>query len=110
MLFRFTIQCDIATTLTLLFGKAPEEAVTSYRERPGHQRGDTSGSDVIWIQMQNDRGNCNMDISRRLGILVFMGVPAIIGGGIVYAIFGSLTPMWIYEALLLVTAGAFVSR
>jgi hypothetical protein len=51
-----------------------------------------------------------MDISRRLGIMVFMGVPAIIGGGIVYAIFGSLTPMWIYEALLLLTAGALVSR
>ncbi|MEJ2155553.1 MAG: hypothetical protein P8X96_09475 [Desulfobacteraceae bacterium] len=51
-----------------------------------------------------------MDISRRLGILVFCGVPAIIGGGIVYAIFDSLTPMWIYEALLLVVAGALVSR
>jgi zinc transporter ZupT len=42
--------------------------------------------------------------------MVFMGVPAIIGGGIVYAVFGSLTPMWIYEALLLLTAGALVSR
>lgn len=51
-----------------------------------------------------------MDVSRRLGILVFCGVPAIIGGGIVYAIFGSLTPMWIYEALLLIGAGALVSR
>jgi hypothetical protein len=69
-----------------------------------------SGSDVFQIQMHNNLRNCNMDISRRLGIMVFMGVPAIIGGGIVYAIFGSLTPMWIYEALLLVTAGAFVSR
>ncbi|MGD9368133.1 MAG: hypothetical protein PVH87_20700 [Desulfobacteraceae bacterium] len=51
-----------------------------------------------------------MDISRRLGILVFFAVPAIIGGGFVYAIFGSLTPMWIYEALLLALAGALVSR
>jgi len=51
-----------------------------------------------------------MDTSRRLAILVFCAVPAIVGGGIVYAIFGSLTPMWIYEALLLVTAGALVSR
>ena len=42
-----------------------------------------------------------MDTSRRLAILVFSAVPAIVGGGIVYAIFGSLTPMWIYEALLL---------
>ena len=51
-----------------------------------------------------------MDISRRLAILVFCGVPAIVGGGIVYAIFGTYTPMWIYEALLLITAGALVSR
>jgi zinc transporter ZupT len=51
-----------------------------------------------------------MDVSRRLGILVFCAVPAIIGGGIIYAIFGSLTPVWIYEVLLLITAGAFVSR
>jgi hypothetical protein len=28
-----------------------------------------------------------MDVSRKLGILVFFAVPAIIGGGIVYAIF-----------------------
>lgn len=51
-----------------------------------------------------------MDISRRLGILVFCAVPAIIGGGIIYAIFDNLTAMWIYEALLVVTAGALVSR
>ncbi|MEJ2041238.1 MAG: hypothetical protein P8X55_20265 [Desulfosarcinaceae bacterium] len=51
-----------------------------------------------------------MHVSRRLGILVFCGVPAIIGGGIMMALFGSLTLMWIYEALLLVTAGALVSR
>jgi zinc transporter ZupT len=51
-----------------------------------------------------------MDISRRLAILVFCGVPAIIGGGIVYAVFGSLTAMWIYEVLLLITAGALISR
>lgn len=51
-----------------------------------------------------------MDISRRLGILVFCAVPAIVGGGIVYAIFDNLTAMWIYEVLLAVTAGALVSR
>jgi zinc transporter ZupT len=51
-----------------------------------------------------------MNISRRLGILVFCGVPAIIGGGIVYALFGSYTPMFIYEILLVVFAGALVSR
>lgn len=51
-----------------------------------------------------------MDISRRLGILVFCAVPAIVGGGIVYSLFDNLTAMWIYEALLAVTAGALVSR
>ena len=28
-----------------------------------------------------------MDVSRKLGILVFFGVPVIIGGGIIYALF-----------------------
>jgi zinc transporter ZupT len=51
-----------------------------------------------------------MDVSRKLGILVFCGVPAIIGGGIVYAVFGSYIPMWIYQIILLFFAGAFVSK
>lgn len=52
-----------------------------------------------------------MDISRRLAILVFFAVPAIVGGGIIYTFFdNSFTPMWIYEALLVITAGAMVSR
>ena len=51
-----------------------------------------------------------MDLSRRLGILVFCGVPAIIGGGIMMALFDSLTIMWIYEVLLFIAAGALVSR
>jgi hypothetical protein len=52
----------------------------------------------------------SMDISRKLGILIFCGVPAIVGGGIVMAAFDSMTALWIYEALLVVTAGALVSR
>ena len=51
-----------------------------------------------------------MDISRKLGILVFCMVPAIIGGGIVYGIFHSYIPVMVYEALLIGVAGAFVSR
>lgn len=58
----------------------------------------------------NKTRDLTMDISRRLAILIFCGVPAIVGGGIVYGAFGSLTAMWIYEVLLLVTAGAFISR
>lgn len=51
-----------------------------------------------------------MDISRKLGILVFFAVPAIIGGGIVYAIFDGWTPVFIFETLLLLTAGGFVAK
>ena len=76
-------------------------------------RSDCSGGRFLLGRLGNDnqryREN-DMDTSRRLGILVFCAVPAIIGGGIVYAIAGSLTPMWIYEVLLAVTAGALVSR
>ncbi|MBU4286655.1 MAG: hypothetical protein KKI12_00590, partial [Proteobacteria bacterium] len=58
-----------------------------------------------------DRRFIEMDISRKLGILVFFAVPAVIGGGIVYALFGdSYTAVFIYEFLLLLTAGVFVSR
>jgi len=51
-----------------------------------------------------------MDISRRLGILVFFAVPAIIGGGIVYGIFGGYVPVFVYETILLLVAGAMVSK
>jgi len=51
-----------------------------------------------------------MDVSRKLGILVFFGVPAIIGGGIMYALFGSYVPVFIWEILLVFAAGVFVSR
>ena len=51
-----------------------------------------------------------MDVSRKLGILVFCGVPAIIGGGIIYAMFGSYIPVFIWEVLLVFTAGIYVSR
>ncbi len=51
-----------------------------------------------------------MEISRKLGILVFFGVPAIIGGGIIYAIFGRFAPVLIYEILLLFLAGVIVTR
>ena len=39
-------------------------------------------------------------ISRKLGTMVLMGVPAIIGGGIVYFAFGNYTAVIIYEVLL----------
>lgn len=49
-------------------------------------------------------------ISRKVGTMVLMGVPAIIGGGIVYYIFGSYTPVIVYEVLLGFAALGFISR
>ena len=51
-----------------------------------------------------------MDISRKLGILVFFGVPAIIGGGIVYHFFESYLSVFVYEFFLYLLAGAFISK
>ncbi|GAB6908152.1 conserved hypothetical protein [Desulfosarcina cetonica] len=51
-----------------------------------------------------------MNISRKLGILVFCGVPAIIGGGIIYGIAGSYTPVAVYEILLYFAAGAIIGK
>jgi hypothetical protein len=45
-----------------------------------------------------------MQLARLIGILVVFGVPAIIGGGIIYGFFHSFAAVWIYEALLLVLA------
>ena len=51
-----------------------------------------------------------MSITRKLGILVICGVPAIVGSGIVYAIFGSYLSVAIFIVLLLSFAGGFISK
>jgi len=51
-----------------------------------------------------------MNISRRLGTLVVFAVPAIIGGGIIYGIFENYVPVFVYETLLILVAGGFVSK
>jgi hypothetical protein len=51
-----------------------------------------------------------MTVARKLGTLVVFGVPAIIGGGIVYAIFGSFIPVVVFEGLLILFAGGLVSK
>ena len=51
-----------------------------------------------------------MNLSRKLGILVFCGVPAIIGGGIVFAISGSYVPVVAFEGFLLLVAGGFICK
>lgn len=51
-----------------------------------------------------------MTVARKLGILIFFGVPAIIGGGVTYAIFHDMTAVWIFQVILLLVAGAFIAR
>lgn len=51
-----------------------------------------------------------MSISRKLGILVFFMVPAIVGGGIVYHAFHDYTPVVIYELILYLFAGSLISK
>lgn len=42
-----------------------------------------------------------MDKAQKAGIMIFSGVPAIMGGGIVFALFGhAVLPVAIYETLL----------
>lgn len=45
-----------------------------------------------------------MDIPRKLGVLIFTAVPAIVGGGIVYHFFGSFLQVIIFEILLALAA------
>lgn len=51
-----------------------------------------------------------MNTSRKLGILIFGTVPAIVGGGIVCAIFGSYVPVFVYEVVLLFFIGGIISK
>jgi zinc transporter ZupT len=51
-----------------------------------------------------------MSISRKLGTLVVFGVPAIIGGGIVYYLFQSYTPLIVYEIILAFAALGFIKH
>jgi hypothetical protein len=51
-----------------------------------------------------------MDVARKIGILVFCAVPAIVGGGIVYHFADTLTAVFFYEVVLVLIAGAFLSR
>jgi hypothetical protein len=52
-----------------------------------------------------------MNISRRLGTLVVFGVPAIIGGGIVYALTGqNYVAVFAYEIILIFIAIGFAGK
>ena len=45
-----------------------------------------------------------MDLARFIGITIVFGVPAIIGGGLVFHLFHSWLAVWIYEILLALLA------
>jgi len=49
-------------------------------------------------------------ISRKLGALIIFGVPAIVGGGIMYHFFPSYTAITIYEIILGFAALGVVSN
>lgn len=51
-----------------------------------------------------------MNVARKLGILIVLGVPAIVGSGIVYAVFGSYVAVAVFLVFLLLFAGGFVSK
>jgi len=46
-----------------------------------------------------------MDIARMMGIMIVFGVPAIIGGGLVFHLFESWVVVWFYELALIAVAG-----
>ncbi len=50
-----------------------------------------------------------MDIPRKLGILIYTAVPAIVGGGIVYHFFGSWTQVIMFEIMLVLAALGIIS-
>ncbi len=51
-----------------------------------------------------------MTIPRIIGILVFFGVPAIIGGGITYHFTADFLAVFSFEFILILIAGGFVGR
>ncbi len=48
-----------------------------------------------------------METAQKLGILIFTGVPAIMGGGVVYHLFGSTIPVIAYEVILYLAVAVF---
>lgn len=51
-----------------------------------------------------------MDIPRKLGILIFSMVPAVIGGGIVFHFFNNFAQVIIFEIILILLVLGLISR
>ncbi len=45
-----------------------------------------------------------MDIPRKLGVLIYTAVPAIVGGGIIFHFFGGYTQVIVFEIILIFIA------
>jgi len=50
-----------------------------------------------------------MSITRKLAILIVFGVPAIVGGGIMFWLFDGYHPVVVYEVILALLAGSLVT-
>lgn len=53
------------------------------------------------------RRNDIMDLAQKLGILIFTGVPAIMGGGIIFGLTHGFIPVAVYEVLLYLSVIVF---
>lgn len=53
------------------------------------------------------RSQAHMGIAQKIGILIFTGVPAIMGGGIIYSLTHGFTGVVIYEAILYLSVAIF---
>jgi hypothetical protein len=51
-----------------------------------------------------------MDWAWRAGMLILTGVPAIVGGGLVWSVFDKWTPVIVWELVLLLTMGLVIFR
>ena len=51
-----------------------------------------------------------MDISRKLGVLIYSVVPGIVGGGIVYHFFGNFVQVIVFEVILALVVLGFISN
>lgn len=51
-----------------------------------------------------------MNWAWRLGMLILTGVPAIVGGGVMWALFGNWTAVIVWEVVLLCLMSFLISR
>lgn len=65
---------------------------------------------MIVLRVCDWMGETVMDISRKLGILIVLGVPVIVGGGIAHGLFGGWMPVAVWELVVATFAVAVIRR